>query len=457
MSTNDDVMQFLDSLGQGDDLSTSHGHSHNHSREHTTSSSGSSSYFHVTSTGDETNPPDEQSVLDFLDEITQSAAVSTPISTQPSPSVSASPGTSSHGASGLVGHVSARGASMSTPSKYLQQKQQQLLQQQQQQELQQQQGATWLGSLWSTASEAVKTTQTAVQSSVKATRESQASKNLQERVKGIVNAENIGKIGSDLKSLTSTVLDAIALPITEHEVVEIWLAHDMVGYVGLEALVNRSFAKVMEQTAASEVVVHKGNGTHSEDVDPEDRQLNACDGYEQAVKLAKANIEHLVKTHYNPEKQQREPPEVKNGTSTTVCPVFMAIQPCRVPRPSIQQHQQQQGIIVPDKDLYFCYVVQLFDPAHQIELESYSQSMPAHWLLIPYEENEWVEERMAGCIRLAVAALAEDYVWTRTMASRLPVSAMPVQELQKGMNASELTSATLSEKSVKPQSVAMEG
>lgn len=331
MSTNDDVMQFLDSLGQGDDLSTSHGHSHNHSREHTTSSSGSSSYFHVTATGDETNTPDEQSVLDFLDEITQSAAVSTPISTQPSPSVSASPGASSHGASGLVGHVSTRGASTSTPSKYLQQKQQQLLQQQQQQqqELQQQQGASWLGSLWSTASEAVKTTQTAVQSSVKATRESQASKNLQERVKGIVNAENIGKIGmftnrhelfslggrwqmttiqlnanafafslffliwlffflgSDLKSLTSTVLDAIALPITEHEVVEIWLAHDMVGYVGLEALVNRSFAKVMEQTAAGEVVVHKGNGTHSEDVDPEDRQLNACDGYEQAVKLAK--------------------------------------------------------------------------------------------------------------------------------------------------------------------------
>ncbi|KAG0011862.1 hypothetical protein BGZ81_001900 [Podila clonocystis] len=437
MSTNDDVMQFLDSLGQGDDMGTT---SHNHSRERTSSSSGSSSYFHVTETGDETNTPDEQSVLDFLDEITQSAAVSTPISTLPSPS--AVPGISSPGASGLVGHGLTRGtsASTSTPSKYLQQKQQQLLQQQQQE---QQQGASWLGSLWSTASEAVKTTQTAVQSSVKATRESQASKNLQERVKGIVNAENIGKIGNDLKSLTSTVLDAIALPITEHEVVEIWLAHDMVGYVGLEALVNRSFAKVMEQTAASEVVVRKGDGTHSEDVDPEDRQLNACDGYEQAVKLAKANIEHLVKTHYNPEKQRREPPEVKNSTSTTVCPVFMAIQPCRVPRHSIQQYQpQQQGIIVQDKDLFFCYVVQLFDPAHHIVLESYSQSMPAHWLLIPYEENEWVEERMAGCIRLAVAALAEEYVWTRTMTGR------SLSLTRASVDAFELPTATLGEKGV---------
>ncbi|KAF9385641.1 hypothetical protein CPC16_007893 [Podila verticillata] len=443
MSTNDDVMQFLDSLGQNDDLNLSQSLSHSHSRERTTSSSsGSSSYLHVTSsaTGDGANTPDEQSVLDFLDEITQSAAVPTPMAMS-LPGGTGTGKTPSPGASG-AGHGATRGTS--TPSKYLQQKQQQqLLQQQQQQQQEAQQGgASWLGSLWSTASEAVKTTQTAVQSSVKATRESQASRNLQERVKGIVNAENIGKIGNDIKSLTSTVLDAIALPITEHEVVEIWLAHDMVGYVGLEALVNRSFAKVIEQTAASEVVVRKGDGTHSEDVDPEDRQLNACDGYEQAVKLSKANIEHLVKTHYNPEKQRQESPEIKNVTSTTLCPVFMAIQPCRAPRPSIQQ-QQQHGIIQ-EKDLYFCYVVMLLDPSHQIQLESYSQSMPAHWLLIPYEENEWVEERMAGCIRLAVAALAEEYVWTRAMASRSLVAA-PGQESaeEQSVDTSGLSSGSL--------------
>lgn len=192
MSTNDDVMQFLDSLGQNDDLS--HSHNHSHSRERTSSSSGSSSYFHVTAsaTGDGIHTPDEQSVLDFLDEITQSAAVPTPMAIS-LPGGTGTGTTPSPVASG-VGHGTTRGTS--TPSKYLQQKQQQqlLLQQQQQQEAQQG-GASWLGSLWSTASEAVKTTQTVVQSSVKATRESQASRNLQERVKGIVNAENIGKIG----------------------------------------------------------------------------------------------------------------------------------------------------------------------------------------------------------------------------------------------------------------------
>lgn len=90
----------------------------------------------------------------------------------------------------------------------------------------------------------------------------------------------------------TTVLDVIAPPIAEHEVVEVWLAHDMVGYVGVEALVYRAFSKVMEQTEGGDVVVHQGAGNQTEDVEPENRQLNACEGYEQAVKLAKVKKEN---------------------------------------------------------------------------------------------------------------------------------------------------------------------
>lgn len=39
--------------------------------------------------------------------------------------------------------------------------------------------------------------------------------------------------------------------------------------------------------------------------------------------------------------------------------------------------------------------------------------MPAQWLLIPFEENEWVQDRMADCIRLGIGVIAQDYVWTR--------------------------------------------
>ncbi|KAF9915005.1 hypothetical protein BX616_007115 [Lobosporangium transversale] len=261
--------------------------------------------------------------------------------------------------------------------------------------------------------------------------ESQATKNFENRVKGFVNAENIGKIGNDIKSLTlssmTAVLDVVAPPIAEHEIVEVWLAHDMVGYVGLESIVYKAFSKVMEQTDGGDVVVHQGAGTTSpgsEDIAPEDRQLNACEGYEQAVKLAKANIEHLVKSHYDVEKYQGSAPTAtKNpNTNASVCPVFMAIQPCRVPRHGFNASKAadaskgsegETSSKAMDKDTFLTFVIVLHDPTHKLNFESCSQSMPAQWLLIPYEENEWVEDRMVDCIRLAVGVIAQDYVWTR--------------------------------------------
>ncbi|KAF9087992.1 hypothetical protein BGX29_000507, partial [Mortierella sp. GBA35] len=418
-SSKDDVLQFLDSLdGANTSTDTAADQSGGAARDRTVSSSSVGAAGGATTTGG-ADTQDEQSVLDFLDEITQSATVAT------TPSVDTTKATppGSQGKSSFFDSAAA-------PSKYLQQQQQHQQAQQQPQQQQQQQHAdsrsSWLGSLWSTASEAVKNTQTVVQSSVKATMESQATKNLEERVKGFVNAENIGKIGNDLKSLTlssmTTVLDVIAPPIAEHEVVEIWLAHDMVGYVGVEGLVYRAFSKVMEQTEGGDVIVHQGAGTNqNEDVQPEDRQLNACEGYEQAVKLAKANIEHLIKTHYDAEMHQSG--AARNPvTMASNCPVFMAIQPCRVPRHGYNkaatditggEAASAAGDKIMEKDVFLSYVIVLQDPTHKLEFESCSQSLPAHWLLIPYEENEWVEDRMVDCIRLAVGVIAQDYVWTR--------------------------------------------
>jgi hypothetical protein len=40
------------------------------------------------------------------------------------------------------------------------------------------------------------------------------------------------------------VMDAVAPPIAQHEVIQVNLSHDMVGYEGVETLVYRSLAKV---------------------------------------------------------------------------------------------------------------------------------------------------------------------------------------------------------------------
>ncbi|KAG0065421.1 hypothetical protein BGZ89_008342 [Linnemannia elongata] len=419
-SSKDDVLQFLDSLDGDANTTSTTGTDQTGataSRDRTVSTSSASGLPTTgAAPGGGADNQDEQSVLDFLDEITQSA--STPVDT----TKATPPG--SQGKSSFS-------STAALPSKYLQQQQQAAPQQQQQQQAQVDTRSSWLGSLWSTASEAVKNTQTVVQSSVKATMESQATKNLEERVKGFVTAENIGKIGNDLKSLTlssmTTVLDVIAPPIAEHEVVEIWLAHDMVGYVGVEGLVYRAFSKVMEQTEGGDVIVHQGAGTNqNEDVQPEDRQLNACEGYEQAVKLAKANIEHLIKTHYDAEKHQSG--AARNPvTLASNCPVFMAIQPCRVPRHGYTKPASSEEKTL-EKDMFISYVIVLQDPTHKLEFESCSQSLPANWLLIPYEENEWVEDRMVDCIRLAVGVIAQDYVWTRMKGDE--IQRLQIQEVE---------------------------
>ena len=53
------------------------------------------------------------------------------------------------------------------------------------------------------------------------------------------------------------VMDAVAPPISEHEVIEVNLSHDMVGYEGVETLVYRALAKVSELEACPFVLFLK--------------------------------------------------------------------------------------------------------------------------------------------------------------------------------------------------------
>ena len=46
-----------------------------------------------------------------------------------------------------------------------------------------------------------------------------------------------------LSTLTD-ILNVVAPPISEHEVIQVWLSHDMKGYDGVENLVYRGLARV---------------------------------------------------------------------------------------------------------------------------------------------------------------------------------------------------------------------
>ena len=56
------------------------------------------------------------------------------------------------------------------------------------------------------------------------------------------------RLGQDLKrvglSTFTEILNVVAPPISEHEVIQVWLSHDMQGYEGVESLVYTALARV---------------------------------------------------------------------------------------------------------------------------------------------------------------------------------------------------------------------
>ena len=47
-------------------------------------------------------------------------------------------------------------------------------------------------------------------------------------------------------STLTDILNAVAPPIAEHEVIQVWLSHDMEGYEGVESLVYKGLTRVSD-------------------------------------------------------------------------------------------------------------------------------------------------------------------------------------------------------------------
>ncbi|KAI9486842.1 MAG: maintenance of telomere capping protein 1 [Benjaminiella poitrasii] len=267
----------------------------------------------------------------------------------------------------------------------------------------------WGNSFWSQASAAVKNTTDQINRTV--ANSDSAAKLLESRVKTIqslVNKENIEKLGTGLKNLTTTLLETVAPPISEHELVEVWLAYDMVGYVGLESLVYRAFARVMEYTESGQVVVRSPDNKQSDPTDPASLNLNMCDSVLDGTKLAKANMDHLIKQHMTPESEKKDETHYNpqlGAVPVIRCPVFMSIQPVKMAMTAMDDEDTDNDQLV--------FIILMVDPTNKIRFKTYSQSIPLNWLNIPYEENEWVEDKLTDVLRMAVTSIAQDYVWTR--------------------------------------------
>lgn len=132
---------------------------------------------------------------------------------------------------------------------------------------------------------------------------------------------------------------------------------------------------------------------------------------DEDIESTQSRLEELINATY---KAPVAPSEAEGITvPVTTCPVYMRLQPCLAPLPSLPASCLPTSTPDPKalKSLFF--LVLLRDPTHKLVHSSLSQSMPASWLEIPFEENEWVEDEMVEIIRRSVEIIGQEYITVR--------------------------------------------
>ncbi|KZT52755.1 hypothetical protein CALCODRAFT_486874 [Calocera cornea HHB12733] len=272
-------------------------------------------------------------------------------------------------------------------------------------------GWSGVGGLWSTASSALQQARTVAEEQAKQLQTNEQAKKWTDGVMGYVKSANLDKLSQDLRtagiSTFTEILNAVAPPIAEHEVIQVWLSHDMQGYEGVESLVYRSLTKIMEQVDGGDLVVNKGNESKPKEGPSYEgeRDLHSVEGYEQALKLAQANLEDMIKSHAEKPTSSRA---VSQQNPTTYSSVFLRIQPYFS---SLSLDPSATSESAPSKR-QLQFLLHLSDPTHTLLHTQVTQGVPVEWLDI-WDDNEWVEDMVVEAIRVGVEVIGQEYVVAR--------------------------------------------
>jgi len=263
-----------------------------------------------------------------------------------------------------------------------------------------------------------------------------------------VKQAQLDKIAQDLKSTSLStltgIMNVVAPPIAEHEVIEVTLSHDMEGYDGVESLVYRALARILEQVEGGDLVVNKGNESRRKDGSAGgiiERNLHSVDGLEAAVKLAEAEIHEQIKvsTLVSPHKEASS----VLSNPTTYSPVYLRIQPFTAE--SVTPSGLSAGFVDlaiagnklpnPTSKSTLQFLLYLSDPAHQLVHTAVTQSIPASWLqlwaheddaethskgliqaasdVLTRKNGEWIEDMLVEGLRVGVEVIGQEYVVAR--------------------------------------------
>jgi len=174
------------------------------------------------------------------------------------------------------------------------------------------------------------------------------------------------------------------------------LSHDMQGLEGVETLVYSALTRVLEQVEGGDLIVNKGNESKPKET-LSNRDINAVEGFEQALRLAQANLEEVIKLNTPPDPRRNS--SIQNPTTTSY--IYLRIQPFTstviVPGPEPTETSQLRFILF------------LSDPANNLSYTTVTQAIPEHWLKV-WDEYDWVEDTAAETLRLGVEVIGQEYV-----------------------------------------------
>lgn len=234
-----------------------------------------------------------------------------------------------------------------------------------------------------------------------------------------VKQAQLDKLAQDLRtsslSTLTGLMNVVAPPIAEHEVIQITLSHDMVGYDGIETLVYRAMARVLEQVEGGDIVVNRGRESRAKDASAHSRDLNPVEGLVAALKLSEVDIEEQIKMH-----AAQPPKEVNTTNPITYSPVFLRVQPFTSSFPPVSDLTDATGVKVASKATlqFFLY---LTAPEHKITRTTVSNVIPYSWITLwdldKEDENrrngEWIEDMLVETLRIAVEIIGQEYIVAR--------------------------------------------
>ncbi|KAH9947675.1 maintenance of telomere capping protein 1 [Amylocystis lapponica] len=271
-------------------------------------------------------------------------------------------------------------------------------------------GSWGWGNVWSSASAAIQQARTVVDEQVKNLPKNEQARKWGEGVIEYAKAAQLDKLGNDFKrvglSTLTDILNVVAPPISEHEVIKVRLSHDMVGYDGVESLVYRALSRIMEQVEGGDLIVNRGDESRPKDTSDAKRELNPVEGLEAAVKLAQANVEELIKQSLD-----AAPTTISSAQNpTTYSYVYLRIQPFMTASPLLQPSSDAEPSSSAQSSLQF--LLYLSDPAHQLVHSTTTQAVPGKWLEL-WDEYDWVEDLVVEALRVGVEVIGQEYIVAR--------------------------------------------